>query len=284
VADQDPESQENLPDCSTSYSQFLRPSCRLLLPINQRDRIPRTSHTQSGENMFRSRKIAIMVIDTFSFTRECITLALSARGHDLTISSCASCDEASQINSPYDLFVFHIHEEEIICENNQITYPSFKFLINLAPVIVLSPYEDQKYVKSAFEHGAYGYIPTKSTTPNIVIEIIRFIKSRDIFAPLGSPLLRRTTLEGRLIGASTGKLTPRERDVLALLQHGKANKVIAYELRMSESTVRVHIRNILKKLNVSNRTEAVCRSYAMKFGTFCAMALIMISSGFINQY
>ena len=51
--------------------------------------------------------------------------------------------------------------------------------------------------------------------------------------------------------------TARQNDVAEALRHGKANKVIAYELNMCESTVKVHIRNIMRKLNATNRTEAV---------------------------
>ena len=54
-----------------------------------------------------------------------------------------------------------------------------------------------------------------------------------------------------------GLLTPRQATVLSLLQQGKANKIIAYELGMSESTVKVHIRNIMRKIGATNRTQAI---------------------------
>ena len=57
-----------------------------------------------------------------------------------------------------------------------------------------------------------------------------------------------------------GGLTHREEEVLALLRQGKPNKLIAYELRMSENTVKVHVRRIIKKLHVMNRTEAAYAS------------------------
>ena len=52
-------------------------------------------------------------------------------------------------------------------------------------------------------------------------------------------------------------MTPRQTTVLSLLQQGKANKIIAYELGMSESTVKVHIRNIMRKMGATNRTQAI---------------------------
>ena len=53
-----------------------------------------------------------------------------------------------------------------------------------------------------------------------------------------------------------GQFTPREVEVLALLKHGKPNKLIAYELNLSESTVKVHIRNTMRKMGSTNRTHA----------------------------
>ena len=51
--------------------------------------------------------------------------------------------------------------------------------------------------------------------------------------------------------------TSREEEVISMLKLGKANKIIAYELALRESTVKVHIRNIMKKLKVHNRTEVI---------------------------
>ena len=55
------------------------------------------------------------------------------------------------------------------------------------------------------------------------------------------------------------KFTTREKSVITLLKLGTSNKIIAYELQMSESTVKVHIRNIMRKMKVKNRTEVVSR-------------------------
>jgi DNA-binding CsgD family transcriptional regulator len=60
--------------------------------------------------------------------------------------------------------------------------------------------------------------------------------------------------------AELADFSPRQNEVLRMLWNGSSNKVIAYELRMSESTVKVHIRHIMKKLNVNNRTQVVLRT------------------------
>ncbi len=63
---------------------------------------------------------------------------------------------------------------------------------------------------------------------------------------------------------ATDPLTPREREVLALIGRGMANKVIARELSLSEKTVKAHVSNILAKLGVSDRTQAAL--YAVRAG------------------
>jgi DNA-binding NarL/FixJ family response regulator len=62
------------------------------------------------------------------------------------------------------------------------------------------------------------------------------------------------------------QFTPRQLLVLEHLQRGSANKIIAHELALSEGTVKVHVRNIMKKLRATNRTQAVSRSYKLMSG------------------
>lgn len=63
-------------------------------------------------------------------------------------------------------------------------------------------------------------------------------------------------------------MSPRQRDVFSHLRQGKANKVIAYELGVSESTVKVHIRNIMRKIGATNRTQAVYKAQALESVAF----------------
>lgn len=64
-----------------------------------------------------------------------------------------------------------------------------------------------------------------------------------------------TAYNGASQSNGTALLTERQTAVIEALRRGKANKIIAYELNMKESTVKVHVRNIMKKLNAKNRTE-----------------------------
>ena len=85
--------------------------------------------------------------------------------------------------------------------------------------------------------------------------------------PLSGLHLQTIAGKHRTASKETNQLfTPRQVAVLNQLRQGKANKIIAYELAMSESIVKVHVRNIMKKMSASNRTEAAYRAQMFQDG------------------
>jgi DNA-binding NarL/FixJ family response regulator len=107
-------------------------------------------------------------------------------------------------------------------------------------------------------NGAQGFIPTRTTGIPITFAAIRFITAGGVFAPLDLLLTKRPD---RVVeAAQQSRLTPRQVAVLNHLQQGKANKIIAHELGMSESTVKVHVRNIMRKTGATNRTQAAYKA------------------------
>jgi DNA-binding NarL/FixJ family response regulator len=135
-------------------------------------------------------------------------------------------------------------------------------LLQPAPVIVLSADDSPEAVVAAFANGVRGYIPTASTPIELALQIIRLVRAGGTFVPPSglSPLRSDKGLTSQV--TIDRRFTPRQMAVLDHLTLGKANKIIAYELSMSESTVKVHIRNRMKKMNASNRTEVACRARA----------------------
>jgi DNA-binding NarL/FixJ family response regulator len=128
------------------------------------------------------------------------------------------------------------------------------------PQIVVSDREDIRAVTEAIKRGVRGYIPT-SLDSQVVVEALRFVQAGGTFVP-ASALINAATAPAAEPGPSTSGgpavfgFTRREREVLGHLRQGKPNKIIAYELKMQESTVKVHVRRIMKKLNATNRTQA----------------------------
>ena len=123
-----------------------------------------------------------------------------------------------------------------------------------ARVIVLTSFTDEEKLLPALQAGAAGYL-LKNAEP---AEIARAVRA----AHAGEALLD-TTVAARLLesiaepaDAPREALTPREREVLALIGRGYANKRIALELGIAEKTVKTHVGHVLAKLGVADRTQA----------------------------
>jgi DNA-binding NarL/FixJ family response regulator len=138
---------------------------------------------------------------------------------------------------------------------------ALKVLSTLAPkipVIVLAYKNDSELARSAVCHGAKGYIPVTMGF-EIAIEAVRFVLAGGTYAPMD--LLSRNP-PGNVLSQPpiTGLLTGGELAVTRAIQKGKSNKIIAYDLNMCESTVKVHVRNIMKKLKAKNRTDVAIKT------------------------
>ena len=118
-----------------------------------------------------------------------------------------------------------------------------------ARIIVLSSHEGDVDIQRALEAGAQGYV-AKGIVRGELLEIIRSVHAgkRRLPAAVAQRLAEHMADE---------PISPRELEVLSLMAAGKRNKEIASELSIAEDTVKMHVRNILSKLQVNDRTEAV---------------------------
>ena len=125
-----------------------------------------------------------------------------------------------------------------------------------ARAIVLSSFVDDDKLFPAIRAGAAGYL-LKDVQPQELVEAIRAVH--------GGGALLHPQVAARLLDELTeDPLTPREREVLALIGRGMPNKLIARELSLSEKTVKAHVSSILAKLGVTDRTQAAL--YAVREG------------------
>jgi DNA-binding NarL/FixJ family response regulator len=217
----------------------------------------------------------IAVVDQHSFTRGCITKWLKNYGEDIEVISFPTAEDCLQSSSALDLILFHGHENAHDTNDDARLTPVRK-LTEIAPVIVLAPVDTPELLIEAFEIGVRGYIPTASTPIELLVEIIHLVRAGGTFVPPSGLYVHRTRrkdLPARVTVSTTTnqQFTPRQLAVLNQLTQGKANKIIAYELAMSESTVKVHVRNIMKKMKASNRTEVACRAQAFSDGSLAVI-------------
>ena len=133
------------------------------------------------------------------------------------------------------------------------------------PVMIVSAVGEGTVIRRAFELGASGYLG-KSADPAAIRRAIAAVLAGDIVAPegidLGSPDAQSPVLK-RL-----ATLTPQQLRVLLMLKDGLMNKQIAYELSISEATVKDHVSAILQKLDVDSRTQAVIVAQRLEQGQF----------------
>lgn len=121
------------------------------------------------------------------------------------------------------------------------------------PIIVISAYEDPDVVNTALDHGASGFIP-KSSASDRLAEAINAVLAGQEWIPseVSAGLTARDNFSDKL-----ATLTAQQQRVLEMLTEGMLNKQIAIDLAISEATVKAHITAILRKLEVSTRTQAV---------------------------
>jgi DNA-binding NarL/FixJ family response regulator len=123
------------------------------------------------------------------------------------------------------------------------------------PVIALASTNDVDLARAAFRCGAKGFISVTMGF-EIAIEVMRFVLAGGTYVPPDCLLLTdQLGLSASTIPSRLNILTGRELSVVRAIQQGKPNMVIAYELDMCLSTVKVHVRNIMRKLNAKNRTD-----------------------------
>ena len=143
------------------------------------------------------------------------------------------------------------------------------------PVVVVSAQEDPAVIRRAMAHGASGYIP-KSASVDTIVTAVRRILDGDVWLPPHVSESSGALDHDEASAASRiAELTPQQFRVLGMIAAGLLNKQIAFELNVSEATIKAHMTAIMRKLHVSNRTQvALCANHlALEQGSLPTDAL-----------
>ena len=133
------------------------------------------------------------------------------------------------------------------------------------PVIVVSANDDPAAIRRCMEFGASGFIP-KTLGVEAMRGAISRILSGGVWTPPDVDLSAGSDAETAALMARMATLTPQQVRVLMMLSEGLLNKQIAYQLGVSEATVKAHVSAILQKLGVESRTQAVIAAAKMEAG------------------
>lgn len=123
------------------------------------------------------------------------------------------------------------------------------------PVMMISAQEEAAVIARAREFGASGFIP-KSSPLTTIQEAVRAVLDGDLWWPAQVLENSKLTEEAKAVTAGLASLTPQQFRVLTMVCDGLLNKQIAYELHVSEATIKAHVTAIFRKLGVRTRTQA----------------------------
>ncbi|TDO98707.1 response regulator transcription factor [Marinomonas balearica] len=199
--------------------------------------------------------ITLAIADDHPLFRSALTGALKQQFNDVTIH------ESDDLDSTIEILQQNLELDLLLLDLNMPGCGKLYGLMRIrtdfpdVPVAVISGSEDNKIISTVVESGALGFIP-KTCEPLEYASAIHSILDGDVWIPDNVVLedQKNSNLE---MQRKVAELTPQQFKVLCYLHEGMLNKQIAYELNISEATIKAHITAIFRKLGVNNRTQAV---------------------------
>jgi DNA-binding NarL/FixJ family response regulator len=210
-----------------------------------------------------------LIVEDHPLFREALESAVCVAKPDAEIFHAASIDDAIDVLSStpqIDLVLLDLSMPGTFGLSGVMrvrkTFPK-------SPIVIVSGYEDLQIVESVLALGVSGYIP-KSTSKRELADAIGEVLRGAIYLPQRyreAARTRRPRIDNRELLKRLNELTPQQLRVLDMLRRGLQNKQIAYELKICETTVKVHVSDILRKLNVFSRTNAIIEISKIDFAS-----------------
>lgn len=209
----------------------------------------------------------ILIVDDHPMFREALRSAVKFSRKDAEIL------EAGSIEAAHEIIRDEPGIEIVLLDLSLPGTRGFDGLILLrsafprTPIMIVSGLDDPKIVSEAIRLGAAGFV-SKSVDKETLAEGLSVVLSGSVFVPpelAQSAQGQRPESRSGDIADLVANLTPAQMRVLQLIRNGQLNKQIAYELGVSETTIKAHVSEILRKLNVVSRTQAVIKTSQLDF-------------------
>ena len=198
----------------------------------------------------------IIVADDHPLFREAL------RGAVARVLPDAQLREADSVDALYALVETESDADLLLLDLNMPGAQGFSALVHLRalhpqlPIVVVSAREEPAVMRRALDHGAVGFIPKSADAATLGVAIASVLDGNR-WAPPAALSAPAAGADERDAAQRVRELTPQQFRVLQMLGNGLLNKQIAYELSVSEATVKAHVTAILRKLGANNRTQAV---------------------------
>ena len=198
----------------------------------------------------------IIIVDDHLLFRDALNNSLTHAFGDITTRQCGSLAELIELlkdDSDVDLLLLDLNMPGVQGFSGLLflraQYPSI-------PVLIVSATGDPATISRALNFGASGFVP-KSRPIEEIRSAVQAVVDGDIWIPPDIDLTSAQSSEEEQLVEKLASLTPQQVRVLVMLGDGLLNKQIAFELGVSEATIKAHVSAILQKLNVDSRTQAV---------------------------
>lgn len=210
--------------------------------------------------------VAILVCDPRPLTRECLAYALTQQWPGAVVREVADVRQLGEggetLAHDCQLAIVNLGARSMLAPDVTEILDGLERACPV-PIVVISDDESCASVSEAMRRGVRAYVGTMCSLP-VLIGILNLVRVGGTYVPSTSvtgvgprPAPQAPPPEVALPqDPVVHTFTPREIEILQGLKDGKPNKIIAHELRISESTAKVHIRHIMGKMSVTNRTQA----------------------------
>lgn len=208
----------------------------------------------------KSKKIKVMLVDDHALIREGIKQILELEDDIVVVGQAGDGEEAfekANVVKP-EVILLDINMPSL---NGIETLRKFKDLGIESKIIMLTIHEDREYIMKTLRLGADGYILKDSSADSFIQGVRDVVNGKQYIQPKIADLANLCSNKDNSDLDRINSLTKREYEVLTLIAEGLNNKDIALKIFISEKTVKNHVSNIFKKLNLNDRVQAAIFAY-----------------------
>lgn len=202
-----------------------------------------------------SQPSTFIVADDHPMVREALTLALRGAFPGAAVAPAASFDETSAAIATHPEVDLVILDLDMPGMQGLAGVAALRSAHPAAPLVIVSATRNPAAMRQAVEMGAAGFIPKSAPMEEIIASVQAVLRGEVVLpAGAGDDTLPASDAD---LAARAASLTPQQHRVFALMSEGKPNKIIAFDMQIGEATVKAHVTEILRKMGVHSRSQAI---------------------------
>jgi two-component system, NarL family, nitrate/nitrite response regulator NarL len=197
----------------------------------------------------------LAIVDQSRLRRDCLKLALSQQPRRWRVTDVPVAADLVRLVRDGEAFAVILVGGSTCGHIDLVDLALLVAAVPHIPILVTADCDDPERARTILRSGARGFLPMNLSL-KVLVGALERIRTGGTYVPLELTVPVTPEAAGKASRSPWQELTRRQRDVLALISEGRSNKLIADALTMSESTVKAHVKQIIKRLHVANRTQA----------------------------